>query len=708
MGASAGGIRAGQAYVELLADDRPLQAGLAAAQRHLSEWGEHVRKLGLAVFAAGAGMVTPLIAAAKQFASSGDALDKLATRTGMSVELLSELKYAAGASGASLEDLEHASRTLSITIVDAMKGSQSAIEALGGVDLAKRLNALTQDQRFLAVAHAVALIPEPARRAAAAMAVFGKSGTQLLPLVAEMENLRGEARKLGATMSTEQAQKAAALQDAWERIEGAITRVSKAFGAALAPALTRAADEVLPVLVAIKQWAAHNQMLIVSFAKVGAVIAAVGGVILGVATVFTSLAWVFQALNKAIGVVTGTFVLVRAAVMAVATAISVVPGLITSVIGVVETAVAALPGLLSGLATGMVSGFALLRTAVVALPAVFTGAFTALPALIGLALNPVTLLGAAIIGLGVTVYEMTDGGQTALGQLGQAFREVAEDAVTAFGAISEALSTGDLVGAVKILWAAIQLEWTRGVAWIENIMSAFAGGVEKLFLNVGFGINVAFWTAVNGIQAAIDWVIGGIVKAFSTVIGTIAAEIADLLNMVGALDEDTSQKIANLSSTITTRVDEVRAGRSDERDQRVGNLNGLWDQSIANVNTRMADGMTGRDAEIAAKRAELDAAIAEAHRARTATAEKDNGADGSGDAPATPEFDTAALSSELAQRMNTVQLKVDTIGAFNTSAIGEMGIGGTAAERGLQAQEKTARNTERIMTSVESNNLSFG
>ena len=152
---SASGIRAGQAYVELLADDSRLLAGLASAQRQIAAWGMSVRRIGVAVFAAGAGMLAPLLAATQQFASTGDALAKMALRTGLSVELLSELSHAANLSGTSLEDLEKASKKLSVTITSAMKGSQSALDSLGGANLAKQLAALPSDQKFLTVARAM-------------------------------------------------------------------------------------------------------------------------------------------------------------------------------------------------------------------------------------------------------------------------------------------------------------------------------------------------------------------------------------------------------------------------------------------------------------------------------------------------------------------------------------------------------------------------
>ena len=55
---------------------------------------------------------------------------KAATRTGASVEALSELAYASDLAGASMEDLETGLRKMQRSIVDAALGSDSARDAL--------------------------------------------------------------------------------------------------------------------------------------------------------------------------------------------------------------------------------------------------------------------------------------------------------------------------------------------------------------------------------------------------------------------------------------------------------------------------------------------------------------------------------------------------------------------------------------------------
>jgi len=307
----AGGIRAGQAFVELFADDRRLVRGLRQAQRKLAAFGGFVRGLGAGFAALGAGIVAPLLAAARSFAQTGDDLDELAGRTGVSVEALSELGFAARLSGAGLADVEKGVRTLQRTIVAAAAGSDSAAAALARLGLsAADLQHLSPEQQFDAVAQALRRIENPTSRAAAAMSVLGRSGTQLLPMIDDLDQLRAQARALGVTLSTRQAKDAAGLADAFDRVAASLGGVVNAVGGALAPVLTDLANRVTSVLVGVHDWVARNQGLVVTILKVGAGAVLIGGslVALGLAatvlaTALGGLATIASAVGSVLGVV---------------------------------------------------------------------------------------------------------------------------------------------------------------------------------------------------------------------------------------------------------------------------------------------------------------------------------------------------------------------------------------------------------------------
>ena len=92
---SARGIRAGRAFVELFADDSKLVRGLRRAEKRLKAFGDRIRNFGLKIAGLGTAMLTPMLGAAKAFSSMGDQVAKMAKRTGLSVEALSELRFVA-------------------------------------------------------------------------------------------------------------------------------------------------------------------------------------------------------------------------------------------------------------------------------------------------------------------------------------------------------------------------------------------------------------------------------------------------------------------------------------------------------------------------------------------------------------------------------------------------------------------------------------
>src|SRR5207237_488386 len=125
-----------------------------------------------------------------KFAESGDQIAKMARRTGVSAEALSELGFAAEQSGQNIDVLEQTLKKMQKTIggAELKSGEAAGLTSFEG-KLAhlgltiSDLKDLAPDQQFESIADRIAAIPDPTQRAAAAMEIFGKSGTALLPLM---------------------------------------------------------------------------------------------------------------------------------------------------------------------------------------------------------------------------------------------------------------------------------------------------------------------------------------------------------------------------------------------------------------------------------------------------------------------------------------------------------------------------------------------
>ncbi len=274
------GIRAGRAFVELGVSDK-LTAGLRRAQRHLQAFGEGLRSIGVRMMAVGASVLTPLGAAVKLFSDTGDTLSDMADRTGVSTEALSELGFAAEQSGADLETLETGLRKMQKLIGDAAGGSTAASEALGQLGLSVAiLQGLAPEQQFKLLAERLSQIQDPTLRAATAMEIFGKSGTRLLPLVQDgakgIEELQQQARALGLTVSTETAKDAALLNDTLNILWRVLKQGVFVVGLALGPAVVELSNAVTRAVVSVTNWVRQNKDLVVTVAKVAAIVAGAG------------------------------------------------------------------------------------------------------------------------------------------------------------------------------------------------------------------------------------------------------------------------------------------------------------------------------------------------------------------------------------------------------------------------------------------------
>ena len=195
------------------------------------------------VFAAAAGAAAA--AAVVRFAQVGDQLQKTSIRTGIAVESLSRLDYVAGQSGASFDALATGLRVMAKFSDDLRRGSLLAVDAMEQLGLQQSdLAGLNPEQMFARLADAISGIEDPLQRAAAAQKIFGRGGTQLLPMLdmgaAGIAELAQQADDLGAVMSTDAANNAAALTDAIDNVQRAATGAAVQFANVFAPAITAA------------------------------------------------------------------------------------------------------------------------------------------------------------------------------------------------------------------------------------------------------------------------------------------------------------------------------------------------------------------------------------------------------------------------------------------------------------------------------------
>lgn len=192
----------------------------------------------LVPLATGAG----LAAMAKGAIDAADNMNDLSQKTGVSVESLSKFQQAANASGTSIEGVGAAMIKLNKGLAAGTGPAADALKALGlsATDASGKLK--TTDQVMLEVADKFKAMPDGANKTAAAMALFGKAGADMIPL------LNGGSKAitdLTATMTGDFAKGADSLNDKLAALQGKLLALGVNIGTALMPLLNVVTDLVM-------------------------------------------------------------------------------------------------------------------------------------------------------------------------------------------------------------------------------------------------------------------------------------------------------------------------------------------------------------------------------------------------------------------------------------------------------------------------------
>lgn len=162
--------------------------------------------------------------AIKQYVSGliewGDQIGKSAKRIGITAEEFQKLSFAARRSGATTETVERAFKRMSSTIYDTGLGLKTAEDALKAVGLTfAEINNRSPEQQFAMIAKNLNNIEDATTRAAVAQDIFGRAGTDILPMLNDYANLSAELENMGGIMTDKAVAAAEDFKDSMENLD---------------------------------------------------------------------------------------------------------------------------------------------------------------------------------------------------------------------------------------------------------------------------------------------------------------------------------------------------------------------------------------------------------------------------------------------------------------------------------------------------------
>lgn len=245
----------GSLVIELAANTARLQSDMGRAVEIANRTAERFKgafaflSVGLGVAGSG-GMFGEMIRKSVEF---GDQLNKLSTKSGMATEAFSQLAYASRLAGVDTASLSTALAKMQVALSNARSGGQEQKQALAALGLTlKDFVSLAPDRQFELLADRINKLKDPADRARAAIAFFGRAGADLLPLFEDgaegIRKAREEAEKIGQSFSKDKLQALTDAKDSVDRLSESFSAMATTLTAKLAPALKAAFDRITEVI----------------------------------------------------------------------------------------------------------------------------------------------------------------------------------------------------------------------------------------------------------------------------------------------------------------------------------------------------------------------------------------------------------------------------------------------------------------------------
>lgn len=217
-------------------------------------------KWGAALVAAAAAAGAALFGLSTKAAATTDEIDKMSQKIGISREAYQEMAFVMSQSGTDVNLLQNGVKTLTNQMQAAAEGSKvatSAFEALGLSVYDSAGNFKDQETMMFEAIAALQAMDDQTQKAALAVDLFGRAGTELMPMLngasGSIESMRQQAHDLGLVISDEAVDAGVKFTDTMDQLKRAFSATGTVVGAELMPLFTGMAEWVIAQLPVIQE-----------------------------------------------------------------------------------------------------------------------------------------------------------------------------------------------------------------------------------------------------------------------------------------------------------------------------------------------------------------------------------------------------------------------------------------------------------------------
>ena len=218
-----------------------------------------VAKWGTAVVAGATVAGTALVKFASESASTADHIDKMSQKIGISRQAYQELDFICSQSGTSVDGLQAGVKSLTSAMDGARDGVEKNVaqfERLGVSVTNADGTFRSQEDVLYDTISALQGMDDQTEKARLATELFGRSGTELMPLLnseaGSMEEMKNQAHELGLVLGDELIDNGVELNDSLDQTKRAFSSIATNLGASLMPIVTKVSDYIQKSLPTIQ------------------------------------------------------------------------------------------------------------------------------------------------------------------------------------------------------------------------------------------------------------------------------------------------------------------------------------------------------------------------------------------------------------------------------------------------------------------------